>query len=178
MNHPSDGISSHHQHRADAAGLIVRFSVLTVSDTRNEQTDRSGKRIIELIEQARHLVVHRRIVPDEPELLREAIDAMLNATETDAVITTGGTGVAPRDITIEVVRPLLNIELPGFGELFRMLSFEQIGASAMLSRAIAGLIHGKPLFALPGSTAACELALTRLILPEIAHLIALRGPAT
>jgi len=165
---------SHELHRADAAGLVVRFAVLTVSDTRDVKTDRSGARIIELIEQAGHRLVQRRIVRDEPAQLREAIDAMLDSSETDAVITTGGTGVAPRDHTADVVRPLLDTELPGFGELFRMLSFQQIGAAAMLSRAIAGLVRGKPLFALPGSTAACELALSRLILPETAHLLKLR----
>lgn len=164
---------SHELHHAEAHGLIVRFAVLTVSDTRDEQTDRSGRRIVELIEQAGHRVVERRIVRDDPTPLREAIEGLLGSTETDALVSTGGTGVAPRDHTVDVVRPLLDCELPGFGELFRMLSFQQIGASAMLSRALAGLVRGKPLFALPGSSGACELALSRLILPEAAHLLKL-----
>lgn len=164
-----------HAHRRESAPRVVSFAVVTLSDTRGEAEDRSGRRIIELIEGAGHRVAERRLLRDEPDDLRAALDELCNRRDVDAIVTTGGTGIAPRDHTVDVVRPLLEPELPGFGELFRVLSFRQVGAAAMLSRATAGFVRGKPLFALPGSTAACELAMTRLVLPEIGHLLSLRS---
>lgn len=160
----------HHHHRGTSPRR-VRCFVLTVSDTRTAETDRSGRAIRELLEGAGHRVAGTEIVPDEPERIRAAIEARLADPETDVLLATGGTGVAPRDRTVEVVRELLERELPGFGEIFRMLSFREIGAAAMLSRAVAGVAGGKALFALPGSADAVKLAMNQIILPEIGHLL-------
>ena len=149
--------------------------MLTVSDTRSESTDRSGALIRQLIEQAGHRVVNYRILPDDPARVRDVVVAWLADTGCDGVIVSGGTGISRRDRTHEAVGALLDQRLDGFGELFRMLSWEQVGSAAMLSRALGGIAKGKLLFALPGSTAAVELAMQRLILPEIGHLLAELG---
>ena len=125
-----------------------------------------------LVAGAGHRVVSRGLVRDDIGEIRAEVMAALALPEVDAVLVTGGTGLAPRDLTVEAVTPLFDREIPGFGELFRMLSFAEIGAAAMLSRAAAGLVSGRAIFLLPGSPAAVELALSRLVLPEIAHLLA------
>lgn len=149
----------------------MRIGVVTISDTRGEDDDASGRRIREAAEAAGHTIVFYRIVKDEPAeivaLLRQPPERV------DIVITNGGTGLAPRDTTFEAVSNLIEREIPGFGELFRMLSWEQIGAAAMLSRATAGTIGDRVVFCLPGSTKAVELALERLILPQARHLVGL-----
>ncbi len=154
------------------------MALLTVSDTRSERTDRGGERLRSLVEQAGHRVVSQGIVPDEGARIRAAVDTVLEQAAVDVVLVTGGTGLSPRDVTIEAVTPLFEKEIPGFGELFRMLSFAEIGAAAMLSRATAGLVAGRAIFLLPGSPAALDLGLSRLVLPELAHLLAqARRPA-
>jgi molybdenum cofactor biosynthesis protein B len=144
--------------------------VVTVSDTRSLETDTGGARVVELLEQAGHPVVDRRIVRDEPEDIAAALRALVARDEVRAVIFTGGTGVAPRDVTPEAVAPLLDRVIPGFGELFRLLSYQEIGSAALLSRALAGLACGRVVFALPGSRGAVALAMERLVLPELSHL--------
>ena len=158
-----------HEHHA-AAPRTVTVAVVTLSDSRSPADDRTGDTIVALLEAAGHTVAGRELVREEPLAILAALEAAL-AGPAQAVILNGGTGIAPRDSTPEIVAPLLECELPGFGELFRQLSFREIGAAAMLSRALAGVARGKLLFALPGSKAACRLALERLILPELGHLV-------
>ncbi len=169
-----------HQQRANAFARNnpVRCAVLTVSDTRTAETDRSGPLIRRLLTEAGHPIVHHRIVPDEPPAIAHQIEAWLADARVQVIVTTGGTGIAPRDTTIEVVRRLLTVELEGFGELFRMLSYRDIKAAAMLSRAVAGLVAREAeaggdtfVFAMPGSTDAVETAVGELIVPQLAHLI-------
>ena len=161
---------SHVDHRA-ASPQTVRCFVVTISDTRTEETDSSGRTIVRMLIAAGHELVGRAIVRDEPGQVRTAIERQLANPDVQAIITTGGTGISSRDGTYEVVSRLLNKELTGFGELFRMLSFEQVGAAAMLSRATAGLVAGRIILSLPGSEAAVRLAMEKLILPELGHLV-------
>ena len=158
-----------HEHHA-VAPRTVTVEVVTLSDSRSPANDRTGDTIVALLEAAGHSVAGRELVREDPPAIRAALEAAL-AGPAQAVILNGGTGIAPRDSTPEIVAPLLERELPGFGELFRQLSFQEIGAAAMLSRALAGVAHGKLLFALPGSETACRLALEQLILPELGHLV-------
>jgi molybdenum cofactor biosynthesis protein B len=158
---------SHHGHDVRS----VRCAVITVSDTRTEADDISGQRIRALLQENGHGVEAYRILQDEPQLIRQAIADLPAAVE--ALILNGGTGVARRDTTFEAVKGLLDKEITGFGELFRMLSYDDIGAAAMLSRAVAGIAGDRVVFAVPGSTKAVELAMTRLILPQIGHMVGL-----
>lgn len=159
------------EHRAAAAGLTAACAVLTVSDTRTEATDEGGRRVVEALEAAGHRVVDREIVPDEPDRIAARLSAWLESGGYDLIVTTGGTGVARRDTTVEVVDRLLDKRLDGFGEIFRMLSYREIGAAAMLSRALAGTVGGTAVFALPGSKAAVRLAMEELVVPELPHLL-------
>ena len=161
---------SHHEHRARGPRHAA-LALLTVSDTRTEQDDRSGAVARELIEGAGHRVVGYRVLPDEPQAVRRQLEDWLAQPEPDGAIVNGGTGISPRDRTYEAVADLLDRRLDGFGELFRSLSYEEIGSAAMLSRAVGGISRGKLLFSLPGSPAAVKLALERLILPELPHLL-------
>ncbi|MEE2790152.1 MAG: MogA/MoaB family molybdenum cofactor biosynthesis protein [Acidobacteriota bacterium] len=161
---------SHAEHRA-AAPSHIRCYVITVSDSRTEDTDTGGRLLRELLTEGGHLVLGHTIVRDDPVILRAAIERQLNMSEVQAVITTGGTGISRRDGSYEVVTELLDKRLDGFGELFRSLSFAEIGPSAMLSRACAGTARGKILVSLPGSQNAVRLGLTKLILPELGHLV-------
>lgn len=158
------------EHRALAPGKI-RCAVVTVSDTRGVSTDRSGALIRELLFAAGHETKFHEIVPDDPERIGELVRAYAGGGGVDAVLLNGGTGISPRDQTIETLRALLDRELPGFGELFRMLSWEEIGAAAMLSRAVAGHIGRVAVFSMPGSSGAVRLAMEKLILPELGHVI-------
>jgi molybdenum cofactor biosynthesis protein B len=158
-----------HGHRRDAPARVPT-AVLTVSDTRTLETDTGGALVAELLAGAGHPVASRAIVRDEPDEIRRGLESALAAPDVRAVVLTGGTGVAPRDITPETVEPLLERVIPGFGELFRMLSYEEIGSAALLSRALAGLRGGRVVFVLPGSRGAIRLALEKLILPELGHL--------
>jgi molybdenum cofactor biosynthesis protein B len=159
-------------HRKLSGSEPFGAAVLTVSDSRTEATDTGGKRLRELVEAAGHRVVDARIVRDDLPAIREAVEQALATEGVDLILLTGGTGVSPRDVSVEAVRPLFEKELTGFGELFRALSFAEIGSAAMLSRATAGIASGRVLFLLPGSPAALDVAMNRLILPEVRHLLA------
>jgi molybdopterin adenylyltransferase len=150
----------------------VNCKVITVSDTRNKDTDKSGRVMIEMLEQAGHAIVDYVIVKDEAAPIKEAILNGCEQEEIDVILTNGGTGIAKRDVTIETVQGMLEKEIVGFGELFRMLSYqEDIGSAAILSRAIAGVVKDKAVFSTPGSTGAVKLAMNKLILPEIGHVV-------
>jgi molybdopterin adenylyltransferase len=149
----------------------LNLGVLTSSDSRSAATDTSGDLIAELLAKAGHQVGYRAVLPDDLEALRAAVKKQLVAL--DGIIITGGTGIGTRDVTIEAVCPLLDKVLDGFGELFRMLSFQEIGSAAMMSRAIAGISDRRLIVALPGSPAACRLAMERLLIPELGHIAGL-----
>ena len=164
------------EHRADARGARpVLCAVITVSDTRRGEADRGGALVESLIERAGHKVGLRAWVKDEPREIRRAAAAALARAEVDCVILTGGTGISPRDQTPDSLDSLIEKPLPGFGELFRVFSFEQVGPAAWLSRASAGVSKGRLVVTLPGSTAAVELALRQLLLPELVHAMRALG---
>lgn len=163
-------MSAPDQHRAYSPESVA-VSVLTVSDSRTLDDDTSGQLIEEGLRAAGHKVASREIVPDEPDAIRAAVARSIETPEVDCVLISGGTGVAPRDSTVEAVTPLLRKVLPGFGELFRMLSFEEIGPAAMLSRAMAGTAGRTVIFLMPGSRGGVKTALERLILPELTHIV-------
>ena len=147
----------------------MRCAVITVSDTRAHETDVSGRAIVELLEDAGHVVAKRQILRDEPMDVRDAV--LANVADVDAIITTGGTGITSRDSTYEAVASIFDKHLDGFGELFRMLSYEEIGSAAMMTRATAGVARGTAIFLLPGSEHAVRLGMTKLILPELGHVV-------
>ncbi len=152
--------------------LQVGCKIITVSDTRTKETDKSGKAMIELLEQNNHHIHEYLIIKDDKQLIQQEIISGVQSEKIDCILLNGGTGISPRDVTIEAIKPLLTKELYGFGELFRMLSYtEEIGSSAILSRAIAGTINDKMVFSTPGSTGAVRLAMKKLILPELSHVI-------
>lgn len=159
------------EHREKAKGQSAVCAVLTISDTRTEATDEGGKLVRQALEAAGHMVKASKIVKDEPHQIDAQLRAWLAEPAIHAVFCTGGTGIARRDTTIEVVERLVDKKLDGFGELFRMLSWEQVGPAAMLSRAVAGLAGETLLFAMPGSTNAVRLAMEKLIVPELSHLV-------
>ena len=154
-----------------AAPHAVRCFVLTVSDTRTLATETSGAAIAALLEEAGHRVTDRQVVRDEPAEVARLLRGAIDRGHADAIITTGGTGVSARDSTYEAAVELFDKHLTGFGELFRMLSFAEVGPAAMLSRATAGIAGRVAIFLLPGSEAAVRLAMTRLILPELGHVV-------
>src|SRR4051794_164402 len=158
------------EHRAGAP-TALNLAVLTVSDTRTLETDTSGALVVERAEAAGHRVAERAIVPDEPERMRPLLLAYRDRGDLDAVLVTGGTGISPRDQTYETVSALLSKPLPGYGELFRMLSYAEIGPAALLSRAVGGLMGALVILVMPGSRAAVELALAKIILPELPHIV-------
>jgi molybdenum cofactor biosynthesis protein B len=162
--------SSDLEHKA-AAPASVGCYIVTVSDTRTEATDTSGRAIADLLGGAGHRVVGRTIVKDDAELVRNTVERQLANPDVQVIITTGGTGITSRDSTYEAIRAMLHKKLDGFGELFRMISYEQIGPAAMMSRACAGLVAGRIVISLPGSEAAVRLAMERLLLPELGHLV-------
>ena len=160
---------SHLEHKAQAPASVT-CSVLTVSDSRTVDTDTSGRAIRQMLEDAGHVITGHAIVKDEPEQVTSSVRARLADAKTEVIITTGGTGVTARDGTYDAIDAMLEKRLDGFGELFRMLSFQEIGAAAMLSRATAGTLESTAIFVLPGSEHAVRLAMSRLILPELGHL--------
>lgn len=160
-----------HLPHSDLPAVIVTCAVITVSDTRSPETDKSGQRIQQLLRDAGHAVGVYTIVKDEPVQIRAQMESLSQRSDLEAVIFNGGTGIAPRDTTYDAIEGLLEKTLPGFGELFRWLSYEEIGSRAIASRAIAGVYQGKLIFSLPGSTNAVSLAMQKLILPELAHLV-------
>jgi molybdopterin adenylyltransferase len=159
-----------HKHRQSAPDL-VRVAILTISDTRTPETDTGGDTVDELLRGAGHEIAQRDIVRDEAQSIRAKIVDLLARSDVDAVITTGGTGISARDTTYEVVDDMLEKRLDGFGEIFRMLSYEEIGAAAVLSRCVAGVVGTKFIASLPGSRNAVRLAAEKLLVPELAHVV-------
>lgn len=156
------------EHRK-AAVTGVRCAVLTVSDTRAPETDVSGRTIVDALEAAGHVVAKRQILRDDPKDVHNAVLGQIGGV--DAIITTGGTGITSRDSTYEAIAGLFDKRLDGFGELFRSLSYQEIGSAAMMTRACAGVARGTAIFILPGSEHAVRLAMTKLILPELGHVV-------
>lgn len=154
---------------SERAFIPVHVAVLTVSDTRTAETDRSGATIVELLQEAGHAVVHRSIVRDNREQISAALRALIGDPGVEVVITTGGTGVTPRDVTPEALAPLVTKPIPGFGELFRWLSFAEIGTSTIQSRAEAALCGDTYVFLLPGSTGAVRTGMQKILLPQLDH---------
>jgi molybdopterin adenylyltransferase len=159
------------EHKREAP-KAVRCKVITVSDTRDKDTDKSGKLMMEMLEKAGHIIVDYVIVKDETAPIQIEVLRGCDREDIDVILTNGGTGIAKRDVTIESVQEILDKEIVGFGELFRMLSYqEDIGSAAILSRAIAGVVRDRAVFATPGSSGAVKLAMNKLILPEIGHVV-------
>lgn len=163
---------AHIEHKEKARKSVSCF-VVTVSDTRDESTDQSGQLIKNLLAENGHKLAGYKIVKDEAAQIEALLKEALSREELDAIIVNGGTGISPRDVTYEVVSRLLEKKLNGFGEIFRFLSYQDIGSAAIMSRAVAGTAKGKALISLPGSRGAVELAMRRLILPELGHMVSL-----
>ncbi len=163
--------TSHVDHEQAAAYVgALGFAIISLSDTRTEETDQSGQYIRQVVQDAGNHVTRYTIVKDDPDRIREQLHAALGDPDVAIVVTNGGTGVALRDAAYEIIVGFLEKRLDGFGELFRKLSFEEIGAAAMMSRAVGGIARGKVVFSLPGSTKAVRLGMEKLILPQAAHL--------
>ncbi|HEY9876840.1 MAG TPA: MogA/MoaB family molybdenum cofactor biosynthesis protein [Leptolyngbyaceae cyanobacterium] len=160
-------------HPDPSGQVVVSCAIITVSDSRTPETDSSGQLIRELLTEAGHRVADYAILPDEPDRLRTVITGYGSRQDIQAVICNGGTGIAPRDTTYDAIASLLQKELPGFGEIFRYLSYQEVGSRAIASRAVAGLFQSTVIFSLPGSTKAVKLGMEALILPELVHLVKL-----
>ncbi len=167
---PNIIINSTMQPHPDQSPVSLACAIVTISDSRTIETDTSGQLIRSLLSGSGHQVSHYEILPDEPDRIVAAI-AQLSSQPIDILLFNGGTGIAPRDTTYEAIASLLEKTLPGFGEIFRMLSFAQVGSRAMASRAIAGTIGHQVVFSMPGSSKAVKLAMEQLILPEMVHLV-------
>ncbi len=167
MSRPADPPEQHRSY----APKSVRCVVLTVSDSRTSETDTAGDLIEERLRAAGHEIAERAIVRDDPAPIRDAVLRAIERADVDAAILSGGTGISPRDSTPDVVEPLLDKVLPGFGELFRSLSYEEVGAAALLSRALAGTSGRTVVYVMPGSRGAVRLAMDRLVLPELGHVV-------
>ena len=157
-------------HRSQSPSQLA-CAVVTVSDTRTVETDTSGKLIVDYLQSAGHSVIDRTIVRDEPAQIRPLLERLIHNSQVQAVLLTGGTGVSPRDQTYETVLSLLTKPLVGYGELFRMLSYAEIGPACLLSRAVGGLVGRTVILTMPGSTAAVKLAMEKIILPELPHMV-------
>lgn len=162
----------------EKAPKSLNFAVITCSTSRHKEyvetgkmDDRTGDLIVQILRDGGHKVTMRKIVTDDKEEIQKAIMRALRSRKVDVIITSGGTGVSPRDVTIEAIQPLLEKEIPGFGEIFRALSYREIGSAAILTRSIAGVSKGKAIFCLPGSPHSVSLALKEIILPEVGHII-------
>ncbi len=161
---------SHQEHR-DVSPKAVACAVLVISDSRTEATDESGKYIIEKLKEAGHEVLDYALLKNDAGAIKAKIESLANREDVQVVVTSGGTGASRRDVTVETVTPLLDKVLPGFGELFRMLSYEEIGTAGMMSRAVAGAKNGKIVICIPGSLGAAKTATEKIILPEIGHMV-------
>jgi len=159
----------HEEHEAEGP-KSVKIGVLTLSDTRSKDEDKSGKLLCEMLSKGGHEIVRYELIREDPDIIESTVKSFL-AENLDIIISNGGTGLTSRDGTIEIAKRFFQKELPGFGELFRFLSFQQIGPAAILSRATAGLVNGKIIICLPGSTKAVKLATERIILPQLGHLV-------
>jgi molybdenum cofactor biosynthesis protein B len=153
--------------------IVINCAVITVSDTRTPETDKSGQLLQALLQQAGHRIGAYVIIPDEPTQIEQQLTQLCDHSDIDAIVFNGGTGIAPRDTTYDALAGLLEKTLPGFGEIFRYLSYQEIGSRAIASRATAGVYRQKLVFSLPGSSGAVKLALEKLILPELIHLVQL-----
>ncbi len=162
--------ATHQEHRSQGPAS-VRCAVITVSDTRTPENDTGGQTVIVHLTGAGHTVSHREIIPDEPARMRTLLESLRERDDIDAILLTGGTGITSRDKTYETVSELLDKPLPGYGEVFRMLSYQEIGPAAILSRAVGGLLARKVLLTMPGSPAAVRLAMEKIIVPELPHLV-------
>ena len=165
------------EHKAEAPKHLS-FAVIICSSSRYKEfsetgrlNDPSGNLIVEILQENGHRIAMRRIVSDDKTQIQRILMRALKSRKTDVIITSGGTGISPQDVTIEAVQPLLDKEIPGFGEIFRILSYEKIGSAAVLTRALAGVAKGKVIFCLPGSPQSVSLALEKLIIPEVGHII-------
>lgn len=165
----ADSVAEH----KEKSNISASVAVITLSTSRSLATDKSGDVIQELLEANGHHVHVRKVIPDSRSVLRATLRELIKEKRVNAIITTGGTGLAPMDITVEIVHGMLDKELPGFNSLFMLLSYAQIKSAAMLSRALAGTIKGKIIFCLPGSPRACKLAMESLLLPELGHILML-----
>jgi molybdopterin adenylyltransferase len=165
----ADSVAEHRE----KSGLTAGVAVITLSMSRSLDTDKSGDVIQKLLEENGHRVAVRKVIPDSKNILRASLRELVRNRKIQAIITTGGTGLAPMDVTIEAVRGMLDKELPGFTSLFMLLSYSEVRSAAMLSRALAGTIKGRIIFCLPGSPRACKLAMESLILPELGHILML-----
>jgi molybdenum cofactor biosynthesis protein B len=164
-----DSVAEHRSKSNISAGVAV----VTLSTSRSLDTDKSGDVIQKLLEENGHRVPIRKLIPDSRTILRATLRQLVRENKVQAIITTGGTGLAPTDVTIEAVRDMLDKELPGFNSLFMLLSYTQVKSASMLSRALAGTMKGRVIFCLPGSPRACKLATESLILPELGHILML-----
>lgn len=170
MVHSHDSAQKPH---ADTDAIALNCAVITISDTRTPDTDKSGQLMQSELIAAGHQINHYQIVSDEPTHITALVQTLVARPDIQAILLNGGTGIAPRDTTYDAIAPLLEKELPGFGEIFRQLSYAEIGSRAIASRAIAGTIRATLLFSVPGSSKAVALALKFLILPELRHLVTL-----
>ena len=161
---------SHQEHKHEAP-KSVGCAVLIISDSRTEQTDESGKLLKEKLSQNGHRVLAYSILQNDSEAIRKKVSELLGQDGLQVIITSGGTGVSHRDVTVETISPILEKKLEGFGELFRSLSYQEIGAASIMSRAIAGVVGGKVIICIPGSLGAVKLAVERIILSEIGHMV-------
>jgi len=162
--------ATHKEHESQGPPS-AQCAVITVSDTRTVENDTGGQTVIEHLTAAGHVVSHREIIPDEPTRMRPLLESLRQRDDVDVVLLTGGTGISSRDQTYETVSGLIDKPLPGYGELFRMLSYEEIGPAAMLSRAVGGLMGRKVVLTMPGSPAGVRLAMEKIIVPQIPHLL-------
>lgn len=159
-----------HEHKQEK--IQAQCVIITISDTRDEDSDKSGQLISQFLEEAGHEIIQRKIIPDEKEVIKNTVEVACQREDVNVVLTSGGTGISKRDVTIETIGKLLDKELTGFGELFRMLSYtEDIGSAAMMSRAIAGINNQTAIFSMPGSSGAVNLAMRKLIVPELSHVL-------
>ena len=165
------------RHKAGAPRKI-NFALVVCSSSRYERLkrgepfkDQSGDLVVQKFRQKGHRIVVRKVIPDDRDVIQKNVMRLLRSRKVDAIITSGGTGVGPRDLTIKAVRPLLEKEVEGFGEIFRLISYEQIGSAAILTNALAGVARGKVIFCVPGSSQSVSLAVERLILPEVGHIL-------
>ncbi len=167
--HGGDG----HDHDHDRVPSTVSYALVTVSSSRSIEEDTAGDTVVAAVEGAGDAVVHRELVPDDYDRVQSTVDHVADRADVEAVVTLGGTGVTPDDVTVEAVRPLFGKELPGFGELFRSLSRESVGTATIASRATAGVVDRTPVFCLPGSEDAARLGVTEIVVGEAAHLVGL-----
>jgi molybdenum cofactor biosynthesis protein B len=161
---------SYQEHKREAP-QSVNCAVLTISDSRTEDTDESGKLLKQKLSQNGHRVMAYAVLKDDSETIRQKVEELLSEGELQVIITNGGTGAGRRDVTVETILPILEKKLDGFGELFRSLSYQEIGTASIMSRAIAGVAGGKIIICLPGSPGAAKLAIEKIILPEIGHMV-------